>query len=213
MVPSPGAGDVIIRPGTVEDAETAASLHTVEIREGFLSSLGPRFLAYLYRRLALSPDSFLLIAETDGRPVGFLAGTENVATLYRRFLVHDGVAAALTSAPRLIRAIPRVLETLRHGSHPGDASTQAELLSIAVDGSARRSGAGRLLVSAFLVEMRRRDVPAADVVVAKDNLGAIRLYQSQGFKTAVEFENHPGTVSLLMRWEAQPSDSGGPDAA
>ena len=56
---------MVLRTGTVDDAAAAAALHAGQISEGFLSILGPDFLRRLYRRIARTPDSFLLIVE-DG---------------------------------------------------------------------------------------------------------------------------------------------------
>ncbi len=76
-----------LRPGTEADAATAAALHAGQITEGFLTFLGPAFLRRLYRRIARSPESFLLIIDDDGTPVGFLAGSSDVAALYRSLRV------------------------------------------------------------------------------------------------------------------------------
>ena len=91
-----------LRNGTVDDAATAATLHAGQIGEGFLSMLGRRFLRRLYRRVARSPGSFLLVVEDGGDTVGFLAGSTDVAGLYRSFLVRDGAAAMLACGPRLL---------------------------------------------------------------------------------------------------------------
>ena len=92
-----------LRLGTRADARASALLHAGQIDEGFLSTLGPSFLARLYRRVALSDDSFLLIADASGKRVGFLAGALDVASLYKRFLIRDGVIAGVAAAPRLIQ--------------------------------------------------------------------------------------------------------------
>jgi ribosomal protein S18 acetylase RimI-like enzyme len=209
MVPTAGASDVVVRPGTTADAPTAARLHTEQLDEGMLSSLGPRFLRYLYRRLTLTPGCFLLIAERDRRAVGFIAATENTGAFYKQFLLRDGLVAGVTSAPRIIRALPRVLETLRHGSRPRTASTPAELLSAGVDRNIRGGGIGRVLFSTALKELSSRGAPRVQLVVAKDNAGAVGLYKSLGFWVEEEFEMHPGRMSLLMQWSSFPEENDG----
>ena len=189
-----------LRTGTVDDAAAAAALHAGQISEGFLSILGPSFLCKLYRRIARTPDSFLLIVQDGTQTVGFLAGSSDVSGLYRSFVLRDGVTAGFTSAGRILRSWRRVLETLRHGA--SGAADGAELLAVAVDPAVRGRGAGTLLVNGFLVEMRQRRQDAAHVVVAADNETAIALYGRAGFGTAERFELHPGTESLLMRWPA-----------
>ena len=157
---------MVLRTGTVDDAAAAAALHAGQISEGFLSVLGPRFPRRLYRRIARTPDSFLLIAEDGKKTVGFLAGSCDVSGLYRSFVIRDGVAAAFASAGRLLRSWRRVIETLHHGA--SDAADGAELLAIAVDPAARGHGVGILLVNGFLQEIGRRRRDAAHVVVAAE---------------------------------------------
>ena len=212
MVSTGGGGGAGLRAGTVSDARISARLHCAQIDEGFLASLGPRFLERLYRRVALFEGSFLLVAEASGAPVGFLAGAKEVGALYRSFIVRDGVVAAIESAPRLARAWPRAVETLRHGSAETPPGT-AELLSVAVDPGARGQGAGTLLVNGFIDECRRRGSTSAQVVVGATNERAISLYSRAGFRQVEEFELHPGTRSLLMRTSLVQSASdadGGP---
>ena len=198
-------GGMVLRTGTVADAAAAAALHAAQISEGFLSFLGPAFLRRLYRRVARSPESFLLVVddrETATSAVGFLAGSTNVAALYRAFLWRDGPVALLACGGRLLLSWRRVLETLRHGT--GASGAGAELLAVAVDSAAQGRGGGTLLVEGFLSEMARRRQDAAHVVVAAGNDTAVALYQRAGFHTVERFALHAGTDSLLMRWAAGP---------
>jgi ribosomal protein S18 acetylase RimI-like enzyme len=204
MDSSTGNG-VVLRSGTEDDAAAAAALHAGNITEGFLTFLGAGFLRRLYRRVTLTPGSFLLIAETEGATVGFLAGSTDVAALYRSFVRRDGAAAAIACGGRLVRSPGRVIETLRHGV--GGAGEGAELLAVAVDPLVRGRGAGRLLVEGFLAEIRGRGQDAAHVVLAADNEVAAALYRMAGFRTVERFEMHHGTESLLMQWPI-PSDRG-----
>ncbi len=204
MDSSTGNG-VVLRSGTEDDAAAAAALHAGQITEGFLTFLGAGFLRRLYRRVTRTPGSFLLIAETEEATVGFLAGSTDVATLYRSFVRRDGAAAVVTCGSRLLRSPGRVIETLRHGT--GRAGEGAELLAVAVDSSVRGRGAGTLLVEGFLTEIRGRGQDAAHVVVAADNDAAASLYRRAGFWTVERFEMHHGTESLLMQWPSS-SDRG-----
>ncbi len=135
---------------------------------------------------------------------GFVAGALSVRNLYREFMWHDGLVASLTSAPQLVRSLPRVVETLRYGSRqpPGEHSAsgpEAELLSLAVAGDSRRQGLGGVLVEAFLSEAASRGCTSARVVVGASNDAAVALYGRGGFETAETLEVHEGTPSLLMR--------------
>jgi ribosomal protein S18 acetylase RimI-like enzyme len=222
-----GGDDICLRLGAAPDAAVAARLHVQLIAEGFLSRLGPRFLTRLYRRVAASGDSFLLMAERNGLTVGFLAGSTDLRALYRRFLFRDGLVAAWSAARVLLASWRRAIETLRHArgvpgtgtpergrDHGEDPSAGdvAELLAIAVDPGSRRSGVGRVLVDGFLSEVRRRGAGRAQVVVGSHNRSAIALYEGAGFTRVEEFALHPGVRSLVMRWSPaagpRPTDAG-----
>jgi ribosomal protein S18 acetylase RimI-like enzyme len=199
MDSSTGKG-MVLRRGTRDDAAAAASLHAGQIPEGYLTFLGGGFLRRLYSRVARTRGSFLLIAEAEGATIGFLAGSTDVAGLYRSFALRDGLVAGLACGGRLLRSPGRVLETLRHGT--GDAGVGAELLAVAVHPSARGRGAGTLLVEGFLTEIRAHHQKAAHVVLGADNEPAAALYRKMGFSTVKLIEMHRGTRSLLMQWSA-----------
>jgi len=211
-VPEPSLSVTIRRAGE-SDAPAVARLHADQISEGFLSFLGPRFLARLYRRIVRDPDSFLLVADLGGHHVGFISGSTDVRGLYRRFLVRDGIPAAWSAAPRLIVGWRQVVETLGHGTSGGAGGATgtgpgAELLSVAVAPDRQGRGLGRRLVESFLGELESRSCPSGHVVVGAGNVGAVALYERCGFVVAERFELHAGTPSLSMRWD-EASGSGG----
>jgi ribosomal protein S18 acetylase RimI-like enzyme len=201
---------VTLRPGRPSDVDAVAQLHAGAIAEGFLSSLGPRFLRRLYRRILREPGSFLVVAEDDGVVAGFIAGSLSLGRLYRSFLVRDGTLAVLGAPGRVLRSLPRLIETLRHGgpgTTPGEKGDGAaaggdlsggELLSVAVDPAWRGRGVGGALVVRFIAELEARGVASAHVVLGADNAPATALYQAAGFHAARTFEMHKGTTSLLM---------------
>lgn len=194
-------GGATIRAGTEADAGAAASLHAGQISEGFLALLGTPFLRRLYRRICRTPRSFLIIAECDGTPCGFVAGSADVKGLYREFLLHDGIPGALRAAPRVLWGWRRVIETLRHGSSSGVSRGKGvEMLSLAVDPAFQGRGIGRLLVESFFTEIAARGETAA-YLVAGGERGAIALFLGYGFEIVDRFELHPGTESVLMQWE------------
>lgn len=188
-----------------EDDPAVARLHCSEIGDGFLASLGPRFLRRLYRRIRLHDGSFLIVAHAgDGTVAGFVAGTEHTGALYRAFLRRDAASAVLVAAPRLVIAARRAVETLRYGvSGSGrDAADlpAAELLALAVGPAFRRQGVGRDLVAAFADEMRSRHVERARVVVGGENTAALALYRAGGFATYGRRDVHRGSPSEVLVW-------------
>lgn len=188
-----------VRPATDTDLGRVAELHVERIAEGFLSSLGVGFVRRLYRRVLRSADGFVLVAGPAGGVQGFVAGVGDVGALYRRFLVRDGVAAGLAAAPRLVRAVPRVIETLRYPDTTGDLP-DAEILAVAVAASATGAGMGRALVRAGVARFTDLDVAAAKVVTTADNAAAIAMYEASGFVPAAPIEVHAGRASEVLVW-------------
>lgn len=209
-----------VRFATSRDVPAVAALHSAAISDGFLSSLGVRFLSSLYSRIIDSSHGYLLVADglppagrgeppTEHAPdlAGFVAGSADVGRLYREFLWRDGITVALSSGVRLMTSLPRVIENLRYGVRedperggPTEASgPETELLALAVDGAARRRGVGAALVEAFLASARDRGSTSARVIVGAENDGAIAVYARAGFVESARLEVHSGTESLLMR--------------
>ena len=204
-----------VRVATSSDVRTVARLHSSAISEGFLSSLGDRFLIRLYSRILRSPHGFLLVSDGPSRPeselaphlTGFVAGSPEVGLLYREFLLRDGLGVFLSSGVRMARALPRVVETARYGTRrdlgesdpDGAGEPETELLAMAVDDAARRQGVGTALVNSFMERARTTGSSSARVVVSAHNQSAIALYARAGFTESARLQLHAGSESLLMR--------------
>ena len=198
-----------IRAATEADAPRLAELHGSRISEGFLPTLGPAFLRRLYRRIVLSDGAFAYVgtdeADVDrgaGAVLGFAAAALDLRALYRTFLLHDGLLAGVSAAPRLVKSWRRVLETLRYPD-AGTDLPKAEILAVAVDAAAGGRGLGTQLVEATTAELQRRGVHAAKVVTTPDNVAALRMYERSGFVRHTSTEVHGGTTSQVLVWSSR----------
>lgn len=189
-----------IRPAAASDARAIAQLHTRMIGTGFLSSLGPGFLTILYSALIDSPVGKVIVAESDGIAVGFIAGTADTGAFYREFLRRRWWPALWRVLPALARwsTWRRLLETLRYAGDSGEGSS--ELLSMVVAPRARESGLGSRLVASLLDWAEGAGIREMRVVVGADNDAAISLYTKAGFADPSMFELHSGVRSLVMTW-------------
>jgi ribosomal protein S18 acetylase RimI-like enzyme len=191
-----GAERFRIRASTVADAPALAALHREGLPEAFLSDLGPAFLQVLYRALATDPEAVAIVAEQDGAVVGFVTGVPSVRRFYRRFFLRHAVPAAAAAAPRVLRSgvLSRMRET---ASYPKGLSglPEAELLSIAVVGAARRSHVATDLVTRLFADLAGRGAHEVKVVVSAGNLAANRFYERVGFRLVGSTEVHEGDVS------------------
>ena len=205
-LPFSSDGDVTIREALATDSRAIARLHTEMIDTGFLSTLGPSFLDLLYRALITSARGTVIVAEGNGKVVGFVAGVDDTRSFYREFLRERLVAAGIRLLPALVRpgTWRRIWETLRYGTSPDDG-VGAELLSMAVAPAVKRRGLGNRLVGALQDEAISKGLRAMKVVVGSSNHPAIGLYESCGFADPQTIEVHSGESSLELVWRSQDS--------
>lgn len=111
---------------------------------------GRLYLAHTFKTLRL-PESFVLIAETKGRPVGFLAGT--------------------------VQAIPTRPYALRK-DRPG---VRGYVLDFFVEARARRAGVGRLLMDEAERRFRDLGCDVVLLSVGGENESAKAFYARQGY--------------------------------
>lgn len=186
-----------LRIASPDDADAIARLHAEAVTEGFLPTLGVGFLRLLHRRITRSAHSFAVVAERDGEPIGVVVASTDVRTLYREFLLRDGLRAGVAALPRLLRATRRALETLRYPARHTELPP-AEILVVAVTEAARGEGVGRALVERALTELDARGVRGVRVVTSSSNEVSIALYRSFDFRPASTTEIHRGTESVVL---------------
>lgn len=192
---------LVIRPVAPADVIQVGELHCRLIDEGFLATLGPRFLARLYRRLGRTSHGFVLVAEVEGSVVGFVAVAVSTRAFYREFLVRDGAVAALLAMVPMLRSPRRVFETLRYGVRPSATGLpDSEVLAVAVAAERQGEGSGGMLLLAATAELRRRNIASARVVTAADNAAARRAYERAGFRAHSRAVVHRGTEQDVLVW-------------
>jgi ribosomal protein S18 acetylase RimI-like enzyme len=192
------AGDSI-RFADAADAWRLADMHARRINEGFLASLGPAFLGRLYRRVVRSPRAFAIVAEERGRIVAFCAAAESVGRLYREFVIRDGIMAGVAAAPRLVRSLLHVVETLRYPGATGELP-EAEILAVVTDVEAAGRGWGSLVLRETLAELERRGCASVKVVAAASNDSALALYRKCGFASTQSISIHDDVRSEVLVW-------------
>ena len=177
-----------------------AGLHARNLDQGFLATLGPEFLAQLYRAIDEGSDS-VLICERDGdRVLGFVAGSRGMGPIYRRMLRRP-FSLGLALLPSLLNPgrVRRILEVLRYGrgGHAPAALPRAELLSIAVDPDARGRGIADRLYGALAAHFRAAGEAAFCITVGAPLAPAHRFYRRMGAEPVAEVEVHRGQASTV----------------
>jgi ribosomal protein S18 acetylase RimI-like enzyme len=189
------------RPTTVieharpEDGRAIAGLHVQGLRDGFLSSLGPRFLAHLYRAMIASPEAIVLVAR-EGAISGFAAAAADPGRFWRDFLRRRflQIGARLLMRAWRPHVAKGVLEVARHLRR--EESLSPQLLAIVVGTPSRRAGLGGHLVSRLEEELRGRNAHQLTVSVRDKNQTARRFFERLGFHPLGRLDVHEGQPSL-----------------
>ncbi|HEV2930521.1 MAG TPA: glycosyltransferase family 4 protein, partial [Propionibacteriaceae bacterium] len=106
-----GLGTVTIRPAREGEEGRLAELHARTYpAHAFLPQLGPAFLRELYRAQIREPTAVALVAEWDGRVIGYTTGLVSAPMFRRRFLRRYGLRAGMGAGSRLAR--PRLIRRL-----------------------------------------------------------------------------------------------------
>lgn len=183
-----------------------AALHIASINQGFLSTLGVRFVALMYRAIDECESSAVFLDESDGRIVGFVAGASSMRPIYKRML-HYWPALFAALLPSLIkpRRMWRILEILKYGRarQVNDALPDAELLSIAVDPAYRGQHRADFLYQKLAAYFRGRGDVAFKITVGEALAPAHRFYTRMGAVPMADVEVHEGEISTVYVQELQ----------
>ena len=179
--------EVHLRGMNKEDLDYVVSIHLEAFCSFFLSFLGSRFLHVLYSFIQSDSKSISIVAERihDNRIVGFVVGTLEPSSFYRRAIRSRVLTFALSAIPALLKD-PRILGRLvRAFTKPKEMDAiqaDCELMSIAVLHDYTSKGIGRKLEAAFTNEARRHNAHSITLTTDKLNNDVVnRFYESCGY--------------------------------
>ena len=200
-----------IRVATQRDVDEIVAVHQAAFETFFLTSLGPRFLGYLYRGYLAHPSGIVLVGLDpvhEGRIAGFVAGTTDPATFYGWLRRSHGLKMALAAAPALARrpiAVGRrLVSAIRYRGQPPQRVAGAALLaSLAVDPRIAGQGRGSSLVQAFVERAREagRSLTYCSTDAA-DNDRVLTFYARLGFREVERFRQSGGREMAILIHDA-----------
>jgi ribosomal protein S18 acetylase RimI-like enzyme len=180
-----------IRKMKPADVQQVVDIHLQAFQGFFLTFLGPNFLRELYQAIQSDPSGIALVCEEEAKMVGFAAGTDQPAGLYRRLLKQRWYRFGLASIMPVLRQpsiIPRLLRAFRISEEVGVLEGCGTLMSIAVSPQCQSNGAGQALVAAFLLEAAGRDLKFVNLTTDTNNNDRVnRFYRKLGFTCARTF--------------------------
>lgn len=181
-----------------------AEIHVECIDQGFLSSLGVRFLSLMYRALDEGCDSVLISQLEGDEIVGFVAGASGMRQVYANLLrkplpLLRALAPLLLSPRRLWKLLDVFIYTTRGtpALKANCALPKSELLTIAVVPSARGKGHADALYRRLCKDLERRNALSFRILVGDGLAPAHRFYSRMGAKAVGEMELHSGERSRI----------------
>ena len=192
---------MIFTLATKEDALAMASIHKAEIGKGFLSSLSPAFLQRFYIALVVSGASFCVVAKENNQVVGFASGVTNMNKFYKYFLLHYFFQSFIILLPKIFSSFKKILEAMLYPVKNEEYLPQAELLVIAITKEFQGKGVGGLMLSAFVLEMKKGNISIFKVVVGEELKQAITFYEKNNFKFIKNINIHGKASSRVYCYE------------
>lgn len=185
---------------SLETLRQVGRLHAENLDQGFLSTLGEKFLFLMYRAIDECDGAVLVIESCERGVAGFVSGAESMSLIYRQMLRHwPQLIASL--APSLLNPVKfwRILEILYYSrlNIEQDGLPRFELLSIAVDPSYRGRGVSDRLYERLIEHCRSLNEPAFKIVVGEALRPAHRFYGRMGAEVVGELCVHGSQRSLI----------------
>jgi ribosomal protein S18 acetylase RimI-like enzyme len=196
---------MIIRNACKRDFSAIAKLHVESIKTGFLSKLGIPFLVELYKAIQKQDGSCVLVAETDNRIYGFIAGTTNISNLYKRVLLNNWYRLLIPGLRFVInfKFYSLFFETIFYGLKKEEYETEdlcsSELLSIAVDENIRGKGIGKALVDELEKFFILNSISKYRVVTFSKDPKANSFYRSCQFSIESQFIHHGNVMNKYTK--------------
>lgn len=170
----------------------------------FLTFMGRGFLNQMYRSYCDHMESGLLVAEENGKAIGFLAYSENFSGLYKNMIKTRLIPFGWYSVGAFLRRPSAFMHIIRAFLKPSEVKREekyVELSSIGVDPKIKSKGVGSMLID----ELKRQvDFSKFAYITletdAINNEGAIHFYEKNGFVKKRIYETEEGRKMLEYRF-------------
>ena len=171
----------------------------------FLTFMGRGFLRQMYQSYCDHEESGLLVAEGDGKTVGFLAYSSDFSGLYKFMIKTRLVQFGWYSMGAFFRRPSAFLHIIKAFLKPSEVKRKekyVELSSIGVDPNVKSKGVGSKLIEKLkkLVEFEEYAYITLETD-AVNNEGAIHFYEKNGFIRERMFVTDEGRKMYEYRFE------------
>lgn len=180
------------------------SIHLNTFTGFFLTFMGRGFLNQMYRSYCDHDESGLLVAEEDGKAVGFLAYSGNFSGLYKYMIKTRLIPFGWYSVGAFFRRPSAFLHIIKAFLKPSEVKRDekyVELSSIGVDPTIKSKGVGSLLIDELkkIVDFNKFAYITLETD-AVNNDGAIHFYEKNGFARERMYETDEGRKMFEYRF-------------
>ena len=190
---------ISLRPIEKRDLKAIVGIHMRAFPTFFLTFLGRGFLREFYGSFCGPSEGigFVAVDSDSERVIGVVVGPVRPGGYFKRLLKRRWWAFCLHSTTAVLKRPSIIPRLLRAFTYRGDVSqegpSRALLSSIAVEPEVQRSGAGKRLVEAFVLQARSRGVSGVCLTTDQaDNEAVNGFYQRLGWTVESTFETPDG---------------------
>jgi ribosomal protein S18 acetylase RimI-like enzyme len=187
-----------------------ANLHAVALNRAFLSTLGVDVLSLIYECIDADPNSVLFIELNDKKVVGYVAGGNGMATVYKELLSRWPrliyvLLPVVINPLKLIKIFEILCYSLKNERKTKNKNSihSAELYSIAVIEVGRRSGIAQKLYLQLAEYFRQQGKEYFCIIAGDELYDAHKFYLKMGAVPLSQLEVHKGYSSTLYRQDLQ----------
>lgn len=170
----------------------------------FLTFMGRGFLNQMYTSYCDYEEAGLLVAEEDGKAIGFLAYSSNFSGLYKFMIKTRLIQFGWYSIGAFFRRPSAFMHIISAFLKPGEAKRKekyVELSSIGVDPNIKSKGIGSLLIDSLKRKVDFTKFAYINLETdAVDNEDAIHFYEKNGFVRERMFETDEGRKMYEYRF-------------
>ena len=203
-----GKGNVIaVRKVKSEEKELINDIVTIHLNTFtgfFLTFMGRGFLNQMYRSYCEHGDSGLLVAEDNGKTVGFLAYSGDFSGLYKFMIKTRLISFGWYSVGAFFRRPSAFMHIIKAFLKPSEVKREekyVELSSIGVDPTIKSKGVGSILINELkrIVDFDKFSYITLETD-AVNNDGAIHFYEKNGFVRERMYETDEGRKMYEYRF-------------
>lgn len=182
-------------------------LHKKAFPKFFLSQLGIPFLYTLYNGYMEDNNSGIIVAEKNGKIVGFLAYSNDYSRFYKGLIKRHIIKFAFCSLGAAIRHpsfIKRLLGAFNKSDSVRKKEKYVELSSICVDPDYEGHGVGSRMIEFLKQKVNFGEYAYINLETdAENNDGANAFYKKNGFKLARMFVTSEGRKMNEYRYKEE----------